>query len=190
MWKVDNYAASRIVHVGSRIHELYCIALDIKSICRENDILLQVSWVPRVMNADADKLSKYTDVGDRQITPIFFAFLNSKWGPFTIDRFASSQNRKLPRFNSKFFCPESEAVDAFLQNWECENNLLAPPVKDIPRLVRYISGRRGRGTLVIPFWESAMYWPMLCAGNNTFYHFIKDYTIFEDMDSVALKVES
>ena len=28
MWKIDNYAASRIVHVGSRIHELHCIALD------------------------------------------------------------------------------------------------------------------------------------------------------------------
>ena len=90
MWKVDNYAASRIVHVGSRIHELQSIALEVNSICKGNDILLPVSWIPREMNADADKLSKYTDVGDWQITPIYFAFLNSKWGPFTIDRFASS----------------------------------------------------------------------------------------------------
>ena len=81
MWKVDNYAASRIVHVGSRIHELHSIALEINSICRENDILLQVSWFPRAMNADADKLSKYTDVGDWQITPIFFAFFLLKMGP-------------------------------------------------------------------------------------------------------------
>ena len=138
------------------------------------------------MNADADKLSKYTDVGDWQITPIFFTFLNSKWGPFTIDRFASSQNRKLPRFNSKFFCPESAAVNAFLQNWECENNLLVPPAEDILRLVRYISGRRVRGTLVIPFWECAVYWPILCAGNNTFCYFNKDYMIFEGMDSAII----
>ncbi len=184
--KVDNYAASRIVHVGSRIHELHSIALEIDSICRENGILLQVSWIPRILNADADKLSKYTDVGDWQITPIFFAFLNSKWGPFTKDRFANSQNRKLQRFNSKFFCPGSEAVDAFLQNWECENNLLVPPVEDIPKVVRYITERKVRGTMVIPFWESAVYWPMLCAENNTFRYFVKDYMIFRDMDNVII----
>ena len=52
----------------------------------------------------------------------FFTFLNKVWGPFTIDRFASAENKKLERFNSLFWNPGTERVDAFLTSWEYENN--------------------------------------------------------------------
>ena len=31
-----------------------------------------------------------------------------------------------------------------------------------------------------------MFWPMLCAGNNNFQYFVKDYMIFKDTDNVIM----
>ena len=56
----------------------------------------------------------------------FFEFMNSMWGPFTVDRFASHLNSKLSRFNSLFWNPNSEAVDAFSQNWHGGKQLVGP----------------------------------------------------------------
>jgi hypothetical protein len=46
----------------------------------------------------------------------------------TIDRFANFNNKKLNRYNSLYWNPGSEAIDAFSQNWQFENNWLVPPV--------------------------------------------------------------
>ena len=47
-------------------------------------------------------------------------------------------NAKLSRFNSRFYQPGTEAVDAFLQDWEFENNWLLPPVSQIARAVNHL----------------------------------------------------
>ena len=39
-----------------------------------------------------------------------FKQLDQLWGPYSIDRFASSYNAKLSRFNSRFLQPGTEAV--------------------------------------------------------------------------------
>ena len=64
---------------------------------------------------------------------LFIAWFNlsSIWGPFTIDRFADNFNSKLPRFNSKYWFPGSENVNALAFSWENENNFLVPPVSVI-----------------------------------------------------------
>ncbi|EDO30433.1 predicted protein [Nematostella vectensis] len=46
-----------------------------------------------------------------------FRLLNIKWGPYTIDRFATHYNAQLSRFHSKFAAPGSCGVDAFTQEW-------------------------------------------------------------------------
>ena len=58
----------------------------------------------------------------------FFDCLNRLWGPHTIDRFASHKNTHLARFNSRYFVPGTEAVDAFTTTWAAENNWLVPPI--------------------------------------------------------------
>jgi hypothetical protein len=49
-------------------------------------------------------------------TDEFFSFIDDLWGAHSIDRFASIVNRKTERFNSLFWNPGSETVDAFTQN--------------------------------------------------------------------------
>lgn len=41
-----------------------------------------------------------------------FSILDNTWGPHQVDRFASPSNAWLGWFNSKFWYPGTEAVDA------------------------------------------------------------------------------
>ena len=56
------------------------------------------------------------------VTDGFFTFLNKVWGPFTIDHFASAEDNKLERFNSLFWNPGTERVNAFLIS--CEHEII------------------------------------------------------------------
>lgn len=46
--------------------------------------------------------------------------------------------RKLVCFNSRFYQPGTEAVDAFTQNWEFENNWLHPPVCQVANVISHL----------------------------------------------------
>ena len=85
----------------------------------------------------------------------FFCYLETNWGSHTIDRFADYLNTKLPRFNSKYWNPGSESIDAFICDWEHENNYLCPPIPLIPRVLRHAENCLPQGTLVLPVWFSA-----------------------------------
>ena len=76
--------------------------------------------------------------------------LDRKSGPHTVDRFACCYNAKVPRYNSRFFQPGAEAVDAFKQNWEKENNWVHTPVSQISRVITHIAACKAVRTLVIP----------------------------------------
>ena len=88
------------------------------------------------------------------------------WGPHTIDQFASYFNTQLPRFNSRFWNPGSEAVDAFTCDWQGENNWWCPPVYLVPRVLRHAQATKATGTLLVPNWPSATFWPMLFTTNT------------------------
>ena len=138
VWYTDNKAVTSIVRKGSMVDELQSIAEQISIICRNKQISLSVQWIPRRENSDADAASRMIDTDSWKVHPSLFCLLDSNWGSFTIDRFASEQNAQLPRFNSRFAAPSSLAIDAFTQNWAGENNWVVPPPKLVPRVVRYI----------------------------------------------------
>ena len=93
---------------------------------------LVVQWVPRELNRYADYLSDIVDHDDWQTSFSFFRYLEKRLGPHTVDRFASSSNTKLRRFNSKYLCPNTEQVNAFSISWTLETNYLVPPVTHVP----------------------------------------------------------
>jgi len=183
LWKTDNRAASIIVSSGSRNLKLQELAMQIFNICRELNITLEVQWISREFNKDADALSKIVDADDWELSHECFDYLNNIWGPFSIDRFADHVNHKVERFNSKFFVPGTEAVDAFSQNWELENNLFVPPVKEISRTLIRIKSASIKGVLVIPYWLSAEFWAVV-QKNGQFIGCIKDWVLFNDASTV------
>ncbi len=103
-----------------------------------------------------------------QINPAVFAELDIAWGPHTVDRFATFQNCQLTRFNSRCWNPGSEAVDAFTVNWSGELNWLCPLIALIPRVIRHTQVCAARGTLIVPCWPSAPFWPLICTANGRF----------------------
>jgi len=88
-------------------------------------------------------------------------------------------NSKTQRFNSKFFCPFTENVDAFSCDWGNEMNWICPPISLIGKSLKHARNCQARGVLFVPVWKSAYYWPLLTPNGILFYDFIKNYLILE-----------
>ena len=179
-WETDNQAVPVIVTKGSKKEHLQQLAVQLYFICKHNDINLHLNWIPRDENVVADELSKYVDYDDWKTSDAFFNYLNQKWGPFTIDRFANHKNAKIVRHNALFWNPHCEAVDAFTQDWSHECNWVVPPVYLVADALRHAKACKASGTLIAPYWESAPFWPMLRENNRVFKRFVLTYQLFDD----------
>lgn len=80
-------------------------------------------------------------------------------------------------FQFKLYVPGTEAVDAFGQDWSKDNNYLVPPVSDISNVVKRIESSHVYGALIIPFWKSAEFWPLI-QSDGIFKPFIEDFITF------------
>ena len=123
---------------------------------------LSISWIPREQNTAADTFSKLKEGCDWKLDPQWFGVLDTRWGPHTVDRFASSLNAQCPRFNALYHCPGVEAVDCFAQQWQGENNWCNPPFGLMGRLWSLLREQRVEATVIMPVWRSATWWPLVC----------------------------
>ena len=121
------------------IFDLHLLASDIFSFCYNYGINLEIDWVPRSLNDKADYLSKIVDFDDWEVVSEIFQFLDSRWGPHTVDCFATFYNFKVPRFFPRFWNPGSSGVDAFFQTWQGENCWVVPPVVLLSKVLRFMS---------------------------------------------------
>lgn len=58
---------------------------------------------------------------------------------------------------------------AFKYHWYDERNYLVPPVFLIPKVVKYIEKCMGKGVLVVPYWPSVVFWPLIFEARCTNY---------------------
>jgi hypothetical protein len=123
--------------------------------------IYKTEWIPTEENVIADQESRMLDHNDWEVTWDIFQEINHVWGPFTVDRFASSLNKKVQRFNSWRMCPGTEAVDAFTQDWNGEFNWMVPPLNLIHRVINHIQETHAQGVLIVPNWPSQPWWPQL-----------------------------
>ena len=103
-----------------------------------------------VKNVSADTLSRSPDRHSWMLHPGLFQILEDRWGPHSIDRFATSLNTQLPRYNSLFWDVGTEALDAFAQNWSGENNFVNAPWALIPRILEKIVVDQAVATVIAP----------------------------------------
>ncbi|CAG2247680.1 unnamed protein product [Mytilus edulis] len=177
----DNQNVVKIVQKGSMKLDLQVIALDIFHICLNNNIVLEVEWIPRNENTCADALSKIFDFDDWGVSQNIFNFFNSLWGPFTCDTFADDRNKKLAVFFSKFFTPGTSGVDAFAYDWSKFNNWVVPPVNLITRAINHMQMCKAKGVLVVPKWKSAIFWPRIVDRfTDTYQKFVKDFREYKN----------
>jgi len=97
-WFTDNQAVPSIVHSGSMKEHLHIVALNIFQTAKDNNIDINVEWIPHTQNERADYLSKIVVYDDWTVKDCCFHAVTSVWGPCSVDCFASYKNHKVPRF--------------------------------------------------------------------------------------------
>ena len=161
-WFCDNKNVTSIINKGSMVASLQNIAMNISKLCDDFAITLVPKWIPREDNWYADMLSKYnTDTDDWCVHSFLFKYLDSKWGPYDIDLFASYYNAKCQMFYSKDFCYHASGVNAFNFSWEVKNHWIVPPPNLLVKTINKILHDNATCTLIVPKWESAPFWPIL-----------------------------
>ena len=176
---IDNFNATRILTIGSSKPHLQRLAIEIFNYCLSYNIKLIPEWTPRELNRCADYYSKIKDTDSWGIDRETFEFINSQYGDFTVDRFADDRNKKLPTFNSRYYCPGTSHVNTFTANWSGENNWLSPPISLIGSAIRHLKLCKGVGTLLVPVWESSYYWPIIFPNGLHAAEFVKGILIIE-----------
>ena len=83
----DNQIIVRIAVVGSMVKDLHDIALDVFLLASQRNIQLDVNWLLREQNSQADFVSKIIDFDDYSVNVEVFRHLNKLWGPHSVDRF-------------------------------------------------------------------------------------------------------
>ncbi len=154
---------------GSKVPEVQELIVQIFNLCVREKISLLTVWVPRNRNERADYLSKMKDHYDFELNRRIFARLDEMWGPHSIDRFSSGKTVLVQsgRFNSRFWQPEEqgcEGIDAFAQDWSGETNWVHPPYRLVGRVIMHMMRTKARGTVVLPWWEGAAWWPLIHPG--------------------------
>lgn len=178
-WFSDNSNVPLIIKCGSVKADLHDIALSIFTLCKSSDIVIIPEWLPRNENIIADKISKFRDFDDWSIDSHSFSQIDCLWGPHTIDRFASPHNAKLSVFNARFWCRGVFAVDAFCQDWTTDNNYFCPPVSLIVQVIRKMRISKVIGTLVVPRWPSAHFWPFICPDGSHLDPHVSDWRLLK-----------
>ncbi|VDH99083.1 Hypothetical predicted protein [Mytilus galloprovincialis] len=141
----DNKNVETILKVGSKKTHLQDINMEIQNACEQSNVSFFAQWIPRENNTHADTLSRLNDCDDWGVQTWLFRTLDREWGPHTVDRFASSYNKKCDKFNSKFWCQGTSGVDAFKQHWGKENNWLVPPPSLVTETVKKMLKDRAVG---------------------------------------------
>ena len=129
-WFTYNQNVVQIMEAGSKKQHLQVIALSIFETCLRQSIRLDMEWIPHSLNDKANYISlgQILDFDDWSINPQFFSWIDSMWGPHSVDCFAQVENTQLPKFYSRFWCPGTAAIDAFTVNWAGDVNWWVPPV--------------------------------------------------------------
>ena len=100
----------------------------------------------------------------------------SFWG---VDRFASSTNNKLQRFDARFHCPKAETINTFTAQWGDDFNWLCPPIALIGTTLKHARLCRAKCVLFVPEWKSAYFWPLITPDGKHFYSFVLDYLLLD-----------
>jgi hypothetical protein len=59
------------------------------------------------------------------------------------------------------YIPGTTGINAFDQHWGQENNWIVPPPSVAQICIQKMKQETANGTIIIPYWKSAPYWPLI-----------------------------
>lgn len=84
------------------------------NLCTEMDVQLRIEHVSSVLNEWADRLSREHNTTDWTLQLAKFSVPDDKYGPHSIDLFASTESAQCPKFYSRWMCLGSLATSPSL----------------------------------------------------------------------------
>jgi len=159
----DNISAvAYLNHMGGPSPRLSRLALAIWAEAIDIGVSIKFAHIAGVMNWESDFWSQKPDKHNWMLHPKLFNYLNRLWVPHTINSFANCQNAQLPRFNSRYWEPLSEAVDALSHgNWHSENNFVNAPFCLIQKVIDVILDQQAFATVIAPKWQAQTWYSRL-----------------------------
>lgn len=152
----DNVTAVAYINFqGGPSRLLTNIATKIWTLAVKNNMSIQAKHLAGRLNTKADGLSRLTGQYEWSIHPHLFRYLDTLWGPHTIDRFASMTTTQCNRYNSLYLDPNTYGVDALHQSdWRSENNYVNAPVRLMDKVLRVIQAQKATATIIAPVWKA------------------------------------
>ena len=80
---------------------------------------------------------------------------------------------------SRWMNPGSECIDCCTVSWKGELNWLCPPVHLVTACIRHLIASKADGSLLLPFWMSAVWWPLLCEDEFVFKSLVVECMVLE-----------
>lgn len=161
--RLDNTTAIAYVNKagGIRFPILNELARKIWLWCEDRGLHVHASYIASKENVWADRASRITNIDTEwELSKKAFKKIYEKFGPFSIDLFATYWNKKVSRFCSRYPNLEVYRVDAFTIPWKNEKPYAFPPFALIlPTLKKFITDRVD-GVLVIPYWPTQPWYPL------------------------------
>lgn len=157
--RTDSMVALHVMRAGSsRSPVLMGEMRELYDLCKKMEVELRIEHVSSALNEWADRLSREHDSTDWTLLPAAFASLNAKYGPHSVDLFASTESARCPRFYSRWMCPGSLGTNAFLYNWRGENCWANPPFHLVGAVISHVLRTDATVTLIAPVWRAQQWW--------------------------------
>jgi hypothetical protein len=152
----DNQAVCFILRqLTSRSRVIMGYLRELWALLQASDIVFgKVEYIRSAENpADAPSREKSWD--EWRLCRTLFEQMESTYGPYTVDRFASRNTALCPRFNSLWVDPLAEGqVNAFSNQWEGEVNWIHPPISLLDDVALKLRAHPCVATVVAPDWPS------------------------------------
>jgi hypothetical protein len=168
-WETNNRNGYKFLKAGARQKEAQSWATRVKKEEKRLQVEVVPIWsgLPTFTGVDQRGPGQSTDewsVRSECLKPVLdrFRILPS------VDGFATAANAKCSKFFSKGPQPGTSGINFFSQELvSSEIYYCCPPVKSAAHCIRKLFRYKNvTAVLVVPFWPSAMYWPLLLEGNT------------------------
>jgi hypothetical protein len=164
IWIDNQVALSYLIKMGgTKNQHLTEISKRIWKFLLERNIHLTAGWIPSKLNWRADRESRRPpNSGDWLLLPRVFLALSERWGPPTLDCFASRALKQLPNYLSLETDPESKGSNALFHPWNKGFPYLFPPFCLIGRCLKKIRREEvDLALLIAPLWMNQPWFPSL-----------------------------
>ena len=64
-------------------------------------------------------------------------------------------------------------------------NWIVPAPRDVLRVLTKLESDKAKGTVVLPLWQSAPFWPVLQPSENCFTHFVKEFRLLPQLNVIV-----